>query len=280
MRRPSKRFTACISLVVLFMLLPWTIIFCCGPVLNSDEQRFMLFNSGLDGSNGMKAFTYSQSLFHLFEADKQPDFKRNCREWVAYTNNQATEKDVFTIQYETAPAPFLQAYRTNNWRGYNENSFVRWLVRKENRAALDYMAVAKQAEAVDVLNADPWDTTVERRQHDVVNIAALANSRIAAAPLYLKQRYAFQSIKLWFYVNDKRRFDASIQKTYLDHLENRNTIVAAWAKIYYAMVQKDRNRRTLYLLKAFAESDEKKQFSYLRITKEELASLKRVTTDA
>ncbi|MBC7508901.1 MAG: hypothetical protein H7320_09160 [Ferruginibacter sp.] len=276
-----KRYTRCISALSLVLLLPWNIILCCGPSLSNDEDRFLLFNDAIDGNFGIKLSTYSEALFYIDEAENHPDFKRNCSEWKKYTNNKASEKDIYVVQYQTPPQLFLDAYTLNNWQGFKGNSFIQWLALKQNRTALDYMALAKQAEAVDILNADPWDTTVERKKQAVMMLANLNYKRIANAPVYLQQRYAFQAIKLWYYVGaDETPAMQKLQQVYLKHLEGNNTIVAAWAKIYFAMVQKDPTQTTLYLLKAFDESEEKKQFSFLRIEKNDLSALEKVTKNA
>ncbi|MCY7421491.1 MAG: hypothetical protein LH478_07085 [Chitinophagaceae bacterium] len=273
-----KKYIRCISTLALSLLLPWNIILCCGPTLSNDEERFLLFNSAIDGNYGIKEFTYSNELFDVSEAEKQPDFKRNCKEWKKYTSDKASEKDIFEIQYKTPPTLFLNAYKLNNWQNFKGNTFIQWLVLKENHAALDYLALAKQAEAVDILNADPWDTTVERKKQDVLALANLHNKRIATAPVYLQQRYAFQAIKLWFYVGtDDTPTMQKLQQVFVNYLEGRKTIVAAWANIYFAMVQKDPTKKTLYLLKAFDESDEKKQFAFLRIDNKDLSTLAAVT---
>jgi len=269
-----KKYIRCISTLAVSLLLPWNSILCCGPTLSNDEERFLLFNSALNGNYGIKEFTYSDALFNVSEAEKQPDFKRNCNEWKKYTSDKASEKDIFEIQYKTPPSLFLNAYKLNNWQNFKGNTFIQWLVLKENRAALHYMALAKQAEAVDILDADPWDTTVERKKQAVLSLANLHYKQIATAPVYLQQRYAFQAMKLWFYVGtDDTPTMQKLQQVFLNYLEGRNTIVAAWANIYFAMVQKDPTKKTLYLLKAFDQSDEKKQFAFLRIDKKDLSAL-------
>src|SRR4051794_37714786 len=118
MNLPLKRFIRSISLVMLCMLLPWNIILSCGPSLSNDEAQFSVFNIAIDSASGLKAYTYSNSLFGDFTPDMEPDYKRNCREWETYSKNEANEKDIYTIQYETAPSVFIQAYQHNKWENF------------------------------------------------------------------------------------------------------------------------------------------------------------------
>ncbi|WP_207497034.1 hypothetical protein [Aridibaculum aurantiacum] len=279
MNKLSKKYLQRFSLLLVCLLLPWTIILCCGPSLSSDEQRFSLFNSGLEAPAGLKPFTYSQQLYQ-WEPEKQPDYIRNCNEWVSYSSNKAKEADVYNVQYETPPDIFVQAYKRNNWKSFGNNSFIKWLIQKENAAALQYMVLAKQAEAVDFAQPDPWDTTVERQKKEVAKLAQLSFQKIATAPAYLQPRYAFQAMKLWAYIGREGfGFAPQMRQAYERHLQGKPTIVAAWANIYYAMVLQDRNEQTRYLLKAFDESEEKKQYAFLHVEKDDLVQLQQVTKD-
>jgi hypothetical protein len=280
MKPQLKRFIRSISLLIVCTLVPWNIIFPCGPSLTSDEAQFCLFNIGVDGSSGLKTYTYTTTLYELYSPEMEPDYKRNCREWAAYTGNKASEKDIYTIQYSTEPVLFIKAFERNKWDCFKHNSFIGWLTKKHNRPALDYLLLAKQAEAASTFSADAWDTTHDKKQLSINELANLAKNKVEKSDVFLQQRYAFQAIKLWYYTgNDFQNAVPSIKTLYLVKLEGRKTIVAAWAKIYYAMVQNDPNMRTRYLLKAFDESAEKKQFAFLRVEKKDLQKLEQVTKD-
>ncbi|CAN5800067.1 hypothetical protein BH11BAC4_BH11BAC4_18100 [soil metagenome] len=281
MKRQYKIFTLCISLYCVSMLLPNGLLWSCGPSLAADETRFALFRNGLDGNTGLRPFYYSANLFNLSEADPDSlDRKNNCKEWVVFCNKMVKQQDVYSVQYETTPSEFLHAYETGNWSSLENNSFIQWLKHTEHRDVLDYMALAKLAEQVQALPTDPWDTTSITHTVLFDSIATRAVNKILhASSGFLKERYAFQAIKSLHYKSSGEKATINLlNQLYESQLDNHTSIVASWAKVYYAMAQQDNNKKTLNLLKCFDECEEKKRFCFQQIAQKDLTALENSTT--
>ena len=205
--------------------------------------------------------------------------KENCSEWVNFSNNQVKQPDVFSIQYETTPDSFLTAYKNNYWKSFTGNSFISWLQKKGNHAALEYMALAKQSEVFFIQPADPWDTTAAIPKEQIESVSHIAVHALSEEnSTFLKERYAFQSVKLIYYTNDEKA-NTQLTDIYDHYLKDRKTIVASWALVYYAMTLKNNDARTLTLLKAFDKTEEKKRFCYQRISEQDLLAVKKKTND-
>lgn len=282
MKKRSHIFTICFSLYCFCMILPNGLLWSCGPSLAADESRFALFRNGLDGETGFRPFYYSENLFNLSEADPDSiDRKNNCKEWVSFCKDMVKEKDVYSIQYETTPTYFFNAYKTGNWEGFRNNSFIQWAINKNHKDALDYLALAKMNEQVQARDTDPWDTSSVTKPFLFDSIAVIASKEILhASSTFLKERYAFQAIKSLHYKSAALNSDnILLTRIFDENLENKRSIVSAWAKVYYATAQKDNNKRTLYLLKSFDECEEKKRFCFQQIDAKDLDQLEKATTD-
>ena len=281
MTQRSTIFITAISLVLVFSILPVHRLTSCGPNLTYDEDRLALFRTQLDNKSGFKPFDYGENLFARSIADpEKTDQQENSSEWVAFSNDHIKKQDVFQIQCKTAPDSFLSAYNKNNWNSFAGNTFINWLQKKENRSSLEYMVLAKKTEAFFKPASDPWDTAVINTPElmiplSIEGIDAATNN----LPVFLKQRYAFQSIKLIYYGAHNGHYE-QLYDLYDKYLKGKKTIVAGWAMLYYGLTLKDRNQRTSMLLNVFDRSEEKKAVCYQEISLNDLASLERKTNDA
>jgi hypothetical protein len=269
----------CLSL--LCSILPFHTLTSCGPNLSADESRLALFRTELDGKSGFRPFNYGENLFARMETNPdKTDQQLNSMEWVAFSNNEVKKEDVFQVQCLTRPDSFLRAYKSGDWHAFKNNSFIRWLQKKENLSSLEYMSIAKKVEASFQPPADPWDT-IEIKKPSLASLTSLeaVDAVTKHLPVFLKERYSFQAVKLLYYGGVNGHYEA-LHNIYDKNLKGKKTIVAAWAMFYYGMTQEDRNERTSTLLNAFDASDEKKHACYLDISKEDINNLEKNTSDS
>ena len=296
MRRQFRRFLRVTSLVV-FIVLTGNSGYSCGTELGFDTTMFLLFQRDLQGDAALQPFCYAQQYLYDYTPDPlKSDQRRNCAEWRAFTGNAVTDMDVYNVQYNITPQQYLYCYRTGNWGGLADNPFIKWLQRKENKAAAQYMAFARRVEYEGACEGDPWHERTYRwddggtSEFDLSAYDSLTNSALQQCKNtsgFLQQRYAFQAIKLIYYGNfydtDTTRRRTPIGRQLIDcydtYLKDRPTILSDWALVYYANVQSDRMKRAYYLVKAFDRSNEKKVFVYLTVSRKELAQLKTTTRE-
>lgn len=264
-------FTICFSLLCCCAIpLP-----ACGPSIYADEGRMQLFRNGLDGLQSLEPFYYSERFLNNYAADPAgKDYQRNCAEWRLFTNNQASIDDIYAIQYDTDAGAFLQAIASGDRKFFGNNSFMLWLQRKEHKAALDYMILAKRAESTQFRDADPWSDSAKSRLEMPDELAGEALNRCGQVKQqFLKERYAFQALKMAYYSGDALKNRQAVLDLYPAILDKSNSVVLGWAQLFYAMQQNDPLRQTIYLLYAFDHSEEKKVFCYQQIGRRTLDSL-------
>ena len=281
MKRKSFISIFSFSLALLCSILPVHKLTSCGPNLSADESRLALFRTQLDGKTGFKPFNYGENLFARMETNPdKTDQELNSKEWVVFSGKQVKKEDVFQVQCQTRPDSFLRAYNSGDWHSFKKNTFISWLRKKENQPSLEYMSIAKKTEASFQPPADPWDT-VEIKRPSLASLTSLEgiDALTKQLPVFLKERYSFQAIKLLYYggVNGPNE---QLYNIYDKYLKGKKTIVAAWAMFYYGMTLKDRNERTSTLLNVFDACDEKKSACYLAISKADINNLEKKTNES
>lgn len=247
-------------------------------MLTNDQGRFSIFRPDLATGSNLEPFYYTERFLNSNTPDPAGlDYLRNCEEWRTFTQGKAALNDIYTIQYNTSPDSFLNAYNSKKWNAYANNSFAQWMLKKGNREALQYMALAKKVEQGQSTLMDPWNPVPRPYRFDsLANVAAKEADK--KMPDFLKQRYAFQAVKLWYYAGDTAS-KRNLINTYDKYLKSKSTIAAQWALVYYGVVQESPNERTRYLLQAFDKSEEKKVFAYKHITIPELLAFEKANTD-
>lgn len=270
MKQLSSRYLS-LSLLFVLALAPRYLARACGPEIFTDDTRFALFNPDIAGMPGLEPFYFSERFLNADIPDPQGvDYKRNCREWSDYCGRNVEVRDVYAIQYRTKPDDFLYASSTGDWKGYDGNTFVAWLVEKDHRKVLQYMAFAKKAEALlDMGYDDPWHAESRPRDNGI-SIARMADSASMLCnrtpESFLRQRYAFQAVRLWYYMNslidssgkgsmEARRDSINL---YAEKYLTGKSVVCGWTYVYRALVQPDDVLRNYYMVRAFDESEEKK----------------------
>ena len=294
MARQYMRFLTAIS-ILLLMALPWQTGLGCGPDLPVDANLFLLFQREMPGDAAFQPFYYTGAYMYDYSPDPMStDQHINCNEWRGVTGGTVKEKDIYQLEYTTTPDQYLYSSITGNWGSFAENTFVQWLLQKQNKPAAQYFAFAKKVEFEADNDNDPWleknhewgeFRECNMRIYDSLIAVALTHCR-SEAP-FLRERYAFQAVKLLYYRafyghdNSSRNIEtfALLRSCYETYLKDKPTIVAGWGMLYYAQAQTDPVRQTYYLVKAFDETNAKKVFVYLNVHRNELAVLEHNISD-
>ncbi|WP_276133631.1 hypothetical protein [Polluticoccus soli] len=274
MKTLFKIFIALISVVLLTTMPERT--HSCGPSLETDEVRLALFRPEMIGDDALTGFGYTHDYLNGGPSVGN-DYKLNCEEWRTFTRGEASVGDIYQVQYETKPDVFLYAYNTGDWSDFTDNTFARWLTRKQNKEALEYMAIAKRIEFDQMdRNDDPWDDGGKSGHADMVGYMELTEKLEKPLPEFLRQRYAFQAVKVVYYLNHSVtpfNHDSTLISIYDKYLKGKKTIVSDWGMLYYAFAQPTGTLQNLYLLRTFDRSDEKKHYAYQWLDSEGVDSL-------
>ena len=261
-----------------FVLLIVSMAHACGPSLYLNEGRFSLFRNGLDGYEGLEPFYFSESFLNSYIPDPAGfDYRRNCEEWRKYCDSNISIEDIFQMQYKADADTFLKALASNDWRRFGSNTFLKWLQQPKHKEAYDYFILSKRVEFTQFGDKDPWHEgdNVQFMSMDDCH-KKLVELSAATKDKFLRERYAFQALKMEYYVYGTETipsFEPHALPLYKKYLINSKSVVAGWAALFYGLMQKDNNLRTFYLLKAFDLSEEKKVFCYNHLSKDDMNKL-------
>lgn len=263
-----------IVVLLICCILP-KLVWACGPSLYPDEARFALFRNGINGQEGFEPFYYSEFFLNSNAPDPTgKDYKRNCQEWQSITRTAVSFEDIYSIQYSCAPDSFLIAYEQKNWSAFKGNSFINWLLKKKNKAYLEYFILAKQMEAAQFYRGDPW--TANLLDTNTISLKKLAKTALdrcgKTKNSFLKARYAFQAIKTVYYVTEPDNLSAYLN-AFEKYIEPGQSVVKGWGYYFYGLLQLDQFKRNVCLLRAFDLSEEKKVAAFNKIDPDSLSAI-------
>ncbi len=261
----------------------------CGYYESEADFRAMMFRATLPGMRSMGPFNYTMSsVYYRLTYDglntdiNENDRYRNCSEWLAICDKSVVLEDIYTTQYNTDGRLFMKAFRNNAWEeNFFGNTFIQFLLKKENKDLLDYMIFAKNMELTEVggnSRFEEWDSPSTYGQYyyrseSHENIGDDARSKIkkellrtawkdlnAASSRFLQQRYAFQVCRLLYQVGQLPGIDPLdvVYNKYFGKVDPNN-LMSIWAGLFRAMwTSVDENDRYRYFIQVFSNSDEKK----------------------
>ncbi|GAA4467883.1 hypothetical protein GCM10023093_24450 [Nemorincola caseinilytica] len=251
-----------------------------------------LFLQEMVGNDGLSMFYFTYSFLNggIGEGDRL----RNANEWSTYTWGAARPADIDTVMYNVPGYEFVDAYANNDWGRLRQNTFIQWLLLPQNKKAMDYMLFAKKVELAhsrwtqDEQNLWKWrivDVGMDREGEYFLIKDAMVLCENADVAQFLRQRYAFQAVKMMYYENyystDTVICDADggtkdntpLIQCYERYLKDRPTIVAKWGRLYYGLSFADKRKRAAELIRCFHRCDEKKDFIYKHLSAGEVNDL-------
>lgn len=248
----------------------------CGFYETEADYRAMMFRVSLPWLKCMQPFYYTTSSFYYLPIDNplvsDPDGNdryRNCIEWQIACGKKPSIDDIYVIQYDTDPVSFIRSYEENTLTSiFKNNSFIKYLVEEENRDLLNYMLFAKKAELYEAgrnNHFEDWDYNGYRYKDDKskrgrakAELLVTANSILKTKlPQFLKERYAFQTCRLYYQLNQYRE----VIYTYDEYFGkiDKNRLMSVWAGLFKAMAtSSDSIEYHRLLIQVFNNCDEKK----------------------
>jgi hypothetical protein len=218
-------------LVLICSLFFSTATWACGYYPENYELRFCMLNADIIQRPDLSFLNYSIHWYNNCNIDEQVNIDnnstllKNCAEWQKYLGKKIRTQDIITILESTEPDDFLQAYRTQNWGVFKNNSFIAALLNKTT--ALKYMVLAKKVEFENEREEDPWTTDGYWQEYisnstEKLHIIEEAETFIENnTDPFLLERYACQLIRLYNIADDSRK----IVNVYDNCLKDKSTIV-------------------------------------------------------
>ena len=236
-------------------------IFSCGWSESYETTRLALFRAELPSFRKLDKYVYSLDLLMETGRVSNLDQLKNCQEWINKLDAKINIDDVYQILYNTNSEYFQNAIDRKDDTIFNENSFISSLNLPQNKPFLEYVICAKKMEFTNETDDkwESWDDDINNNYDDIPHKSEIEKPFLdeiitKQTDLFLKQRYAFLSLRAYFYYKNQ----IAVQQLYDDYFaKNNNSIIAEWAKYYTAMSLSDNALRNYYLSQIISNSDDK-----------------------
>ena len=255
----------------------------CGFYETEAEYQAMMFRAMLPSMKCFMPYLYTTSSNYYtttwydddFTTDlAQNDRYRNCSEWLAVCDKSVVMQDIFDIQYRTNGERFIKSYSEKTLiKDFQNNSFIAFLAKEENRELLDYMLFAKKMELTEIYsnghfeNWDnsrnwygrysdeyrQWEDDASSKKSKLLKLAQ-ENLNKTSSP-FLRQRYAFQVCRLKYQLGKTDNILPIFNK-YFGKIDSNN-LMSIWTGFFTGMSLTGEERYK-FLIQAFMYSDEKK----------------------
>jgi hypothetical protein len=237
----------------------------CSYTEYGEDLRISMFRIMTQQMQAYFPFVYTAELFNSNSIVSENDRKRNINEWVKQFENPVRAEDIDVILYKTDPELFyLHAERKTLKKFFEGNTFIEELLKPENKDFYNYLMVSKAIEYKEAQYIDPWTKPDSEQKALSGNLKTSIMKQIRkyskqTKSAFLKQRYAFQHIRMLFQNNNFEGCVRLYNETFT--IYDTSTIVAPWA-LHYSAISKailgDSISANYEMSLAFAQCDDKK----------------------
>lgn len=249
----------------------------CGIGYAGDDYRVALLDPRLAGYE-FAPFYYATA--RLYPKDLPPtgsDRRRNCAEWAAYMNTDLAQ--VQEVLYGSSLSDLENALTPEGAAGtpLAYNAFWKALLRPDKKAVLEYVLLAKRYEYHSNRNlqqSNPWvsaynyyyggeeEETASSVKSPIETLRELAEGRLKSVnDPFLKRRYAYQSLVMARYANDRPRFNA-IWSEHFAGINGGHSALYDWALHHRSAMVDNEGERTYLLALSFMSCPEKRVYTY------------------
>lgn len=233
----------------------------CSYSYRGEDYRVAFFSPTLLNDEIFEPFYYTSASIYSNDANFETDKVRNCQLWQTELGQNVKLADIEKILYDGDSDTIVNAYNEKKLiEFYPNNSFVKSLLKRENKAILEYFVTTKQNEFINFAEENPWgfydaeftyDESKERQE--IIN--EIDEKLVRTKNTFLKKRYAYLQIVNYRYSAEKAKAIPIFEKYFNT---NENDVLTAWAIFHTASCLKDKVKSNYYLSLAFDKCDSKK----------------------
>ncbi|MDH4473669.1 MAG: hypothetical protein QE487_13750 [Fluviicola sp.] len=221
----------------------------------------MLFDRNILFDNGKKTTSYNAWVYNSELYTQDSPRIQNTESWATYLENVYRKEDLERIIYRS-PDGFD---KTKEQKRLHAKRMKDADISKKEALFLDFISYALKVEKVIADNTpNPWADEVKEINQDDFNERIKEGKALlkAAKDDFMKERYAFQLIKLYRYSN---QLDDA-EKTYKTYFSNSTSLLGYWAMDHYAGILMKQNKpfeANHYFIKVYTNCSSKRESSYL-----------------
>ncbi len=196
--------------------------FACVFDFYGEDLRFAFINPWDYNYKTYQTFYYNAHSFGDVEIEEY-DYDSNIKDWYAFLGKKVSQKAIYDFMYRQS---FTDLNETS------DNEFVKYLYQNKRTDVIAYLNWAKNCE-VFTANEDknPWERGKEKFKADQTKFLNQLRQQIKAERnIYLQRRYAFLTIRLAYYNENKQL----IKELYKTHFANSpKDFLYYWALYFY-----------------------------------------------
>ncbi len=169
-----------VSLFLLLAICQGRQALACGPYYYPPKEYYM-FRMEID-----TLYNYREQM-------------KNCRLWQQETSKSLSLNAIYDVVYRFSPDE-MQSVRDGDYKG--KNAFARWLMRKNDTAAMDYLLLCKDYERLAKQMSDPWYYPTSK---SMPTAEVLIDKGMEYKGSRLKERYALLAVRGFFISREYER---------------------------------------------------------------------------
>lgn len=217
----------------------------CGWYPEPDDY-YTIFENALFDLPLLKPFFLSENNYFPYEeTGSLGERTDNLREWLKYFNNIPTIDDIESIVYPTSKEEIMRIIeylKTGKDLKLNDriikNSLITYLFKNKKNEVPEYLLFAKECEPHVVKN-DSWEEIIRDSSAMTVLIQQGEEKYSSCSDKFLKERYAYQIIRLAHYSKQYEKAISLYEKYFVD---NDKTLIQNWALSHKAGCLRKLNR--------------------------------------
>jgi len=287
MKKPLKSIIISLGSMLLILISTTQISESCGFAYAAEDYRVAFFMPSTLGDDAFAPFYYTSEIINSVASGFETDKQQNLKLWQAELGKTVILSDIDKVLYVADSDEVVNAFNEKSLdKTFGGNTFVKALLKPENKAILAYMVTAKQNEFINFADENPWGFGYDEMETGSYNesaeralaIQAIDDKLEKAKTGFLKQRYAYLQLVNYRYYNQKTKAVEIFEKYF--NLKN-NDLLTAWATFHVASCISNKAKANYYLSLAFDKCDSKKARCYLGFDKKvENATLELAQNDA
>lgn len=224
-------------------------VMACGYEPYGEDVRYSLYKPMLFNFGNYNVFNYNSNLWS-YDYYPNTTFESNVYDWYKYTNKKVA---IESINY------FLNFSTITDLYSESDNDFIQYLYKKKDYKALNYLKIAKRCEAINTsISENVWEFENPSQQaQETITLKAVLQALQSENNPYLKRKYAFQAIRMSFYLQKMDTIEALFKKHFAT---SQKDYLYYWSLYFYCFtnpVNKD-----LLIAEIFNASPEKSYAVY------------------
>ncbi len=244
----------------------------CGWSYRGEDYRVAFFSPTLLNDEIFEPFYYTSELLYnnVSVGNIKMDKVRNCQLWQTELGQNVNLDDIEKVLYDGDSDTIVNAYNEKILTEiYPNNTFVKSLLKRKNKAVLEYFVTTKQNEFINFADDNPWgfygeefDYDENEERQEIIN--KIDKKLTKTRNVFLKKRYAYLQIVNYRYSAEKSKA-IPIFEQYFNI--NDEDVLTAWAIFHLASCVKNKAKSNYYLSLAFDKCDSKKIRCYENFVK-------------